>query len=182
MEIAKYKDQMDKAITHLEWELKWLQIGRASAWLVENIDVETPYGSMKVPQVGHVTVMDAQTIKIEPRDKTQTKYIEKAIYDAKTWLAPQNDWDYLMIKIPALTEERRREIVKQVKEMGEEIKASIRMARQDAMKETKKIYDDKEIWEDEHKRNEKEIDGLVKSKNDKVDETINQKADEIMTI
>ncbi|MBU0626316.1 ribosome-recycling factor [Patescibacteria group bacterium] len=55
------------------------------------MDVETPYGSMKIPQIGHVTVMDAQTIKIEPRDKTQTKYIEKAVYDSDSGLTPQNE-------------------------------------------------------------------------------------------
>ena len=87
-----------------------------------------------------------------------------------------------MIKIPPLTEERRTEIAKQVKEMGEDIKASIRQARQDAMKDTKKQFDDKEIGEDEHKRNEKEIENMVKDTNDKIDEHISNKAEEVMKI
>jgi ribosome recycling factor len=81
-----------------------------------------------------------------------------------------------------LTQERRAEIAKQVKGMGEEVKGRIRMARQDAMKDTKAIFDAKEIGEDESKRNEKEIDVLVKTMNDKIDELIKNKADEVMSI
>ena len=167
MDISPYKQQMDKAIAYFEWELKALQVGRASAGLVENIQVEASYGPMKIPQIAHVTLMDGQTIKIEPWDKNEIKHVEKAIYDADIWLAPQNEWSYIMIKIPALTQERRIEITKQVKAMGEEIKGRIRVARQEAMKDNKTIFDAKEIWEDESKRNEKEIDALVKSMNDK---------------
>lgn len=173
---------MEKAITHLEGELKALQVWRASAGLVENIDVETPYGNMKLPTLGHVTLMDAQTIKIEPRDKTQLKHIEKAIYDANTSLTPKNEWSYILIKIPPLTQERRLDIVKQVKAMGEEIKARLRMVRQDAMKESKRIFDAKEIGEDEHKRIEKDIDVAVKSMNEKVDEYAKNKSEEVMKV
>jgi len=132
--------------------------------------------------LGHVTLMDAQTIKIEPRDKTNLKHIEKSIYDADIWLAPQNEWSYVLIKIPPLTQDRRVEITKQVKALGEDIKARVRIARQDAMKESKRIFDAKEIGEDEHKRNEKEIDVVVKSMNDKVDEYIKNKSEEVMKI
>ena len=173
---------MDKSIQHLVNELKALHIGRASAWLVENIEVQASYWSMKVPQIAHVTIMDAQTIKIEPRDKNELKHIEKAIYDANAWLTPQNEWSYIIVKIPALTQDRRQEITKQVKAMWEDIKGRIRMVRQDAMKDTKRIFDDKEIWEDEHKRDEKEIDNLTKTFNEKVDELIKNKSDEVMTV
>jgi ribosome recycling factor len=81
-----------------------------------------------------------------------------------------------------LTQERRAEIAKQVKGMGEEVKGRIRMARQDAMKDTKTIFDAKEIGEDEHRRNEKDIDALVKSMNDKIDELIQNKAEEVMSM
>ena len=182
MDITPYKQQMEKAIAHLEAGLKALQIWRASTGLVENIDVETPYGNMKIPTLGHVTLMDAQTIKIEPRDKTNLKHIEKSIYDADIWLAPQNEWSYVLIKISPLTQDRRVEITKQVKALGEDIKARVRIARQDAMKESKRIFDAKEIGEDEHKRNEKEIDVVVKSMNDKVDEYIKNKSEEVMKI
>jgi len=182
MDLSEYKQQMDKSIQYLISELKALHIGRASAWLVENIEVEASYWAMKVPQIAHVTIMDAQTIKIEPRDKNELKHVEKAIYDANTWLTPQNEWSYIIVKIPSLTQERRQEISKQVKAMWEEIKGRIRMVRQDAMKDNKKIFDAKEIGEDESKRNEKEIDNLTKTFNDKVDELIKNKSDEVMTV
>lgn len=88
----------------------------------------------------------------------------------------------MIVKIPALTQERRVEITKQVKSMGEEIKGRVRLARQEAMKDNKTIFDAKEIGEDESKRNEKEIDALVKSMNEKIDELVKNKSDEIMTM
>ncbi len=183
MDIAPYKQQMQKAIEYLEKELKWLQMGRASAWLVENIDVNLSYGgSLKIPQVGHVTIMDAQTIKIETRDKGELKNVEKAIYDSNIWLTPKNEGSYIIIKIPPLTQERRQEIVKQVKAMWEEIKARIRLVRQDAMKDTKKQFDDKLIGEDTHKSNEKEIDSLVKTMNDNIDSIVKIKSEDVMKV
>ena len=182
MDITPHKQNMDKAIQYFVSELQGLQIGRAAPWLVENITVEASYGPMKISQVAHVTIMDAQTIKIEPWDKNELKHIEKAIYDANTGLTPQNEWSYLIVKIPALTQERRMEITKQVKAMGEEVKWRIRLARQEAMKQNKAIFEAKEIGEDESKRNEKEIDTLVKSQNDKVDELVKIKSDEIMVV
>jgi ribosome recycling factor len=182
MDLTPYRQLMDKAVQYFMSELKGLHVGRASAWLVEGITVEASYGPMKIPQIAHVTLMDAQTIKIEPRDKNELKHVEKAIYDANAWLTPQNEWTYVIIKIPPLTQERRMEITKQVKAMGEEVKWRIRVARQDAMKDNKAIFDAKEIGEDESKRNEKEIDVLVKSMNDKIDELVKNKSEEVMTI
>ncbi len=182
MDLTPYRQLMDKAIQYFTGELKALQVGRASAWLVENITVEASYGPMKIPQIAHVTLMDAQTIKIEPRDKNELKHVEKAIYDANVGLAPQNEGSYVIVRVPALTQDRRVEITKQVKAMGEEVKWRIRVARQDAMKDNKAIFDAKEIGEDESKRNEKEIDALVKTMNDKVDELVKNKSEEVMTI
>ncbi len=182
MDLTPHRQQMDKAIQFFVGELKALQVGRASAGLVENITVEASYGPMKIPQIAHVTIMDAQTIKIEPRDKNELKHVEKAIYDAGAWLTPQNERSYIIVRIPALTQERRAEIAKQVKGMGEEVKWRIRMARQDAMKDNKAIFDAKEIGEDESKRNEKEIDTVIKSMNDKIDELVKNKSDEVMSM
>ncbi len=182
MDMTPYRQLMDKAIQYFETELKGLQVGRASTGLVENITVEASYGPMKVPQIAHVTLMDAQTIKIEPRDKNELKHVEKAIYDANVWLTPQNEGSYVIVRIPALTQERRVEITKQVKAMGEEVKWRIRVARQDAMKNNKSIFDAKEIGEDESKRNEKDIDALVKIMNEKIDDLVKNKSEEVMTI
>jgi len=183
MDIAPYKHQMQKAVEYLEKELKALQVGRASAWLVENIDVNLSYGwSLKIPQVWHVTIMDAQTIKIETRDKGELKNVEKAIYDSNIGLTPKNEGSYIIIKIPPLTQERRQEIVKQVKSMWEEIKARVRLVRQDAMKDTKKQFDDKLIGEDAHKSNEKDVDNLVKSMNDNIDSIVKIKSEDVMKV
>jgi len=182
MDISPYTDQMQKAINYLENEFQSLQIGRASSSLVENISVEASYGSMKIPQIAHITILDPQTLKIEPRDKKETKNIEKAIYDAELWLSPQNEWDYVMIKIPALTQDRRTDITKKIKTMWEETKAQLRQVRQDGMKTTKKLLDDKEISEDQNKNNEANIDGLVKDFNTQIDNLVKLKSDEIMTV
>ena len=82
MDLTSHRQQMDKALQFFMGELKALHVGRASAGLVENIMVEASYGPMKIPQIAHVTLMDGQTIKIEPRDKNELKHVEKAIYDA----------------------------------------------------------------------------------------------------
>ena len=173
---------MEKSIQFFLWELKALQVGRASAGLVENITVEASYWSMKVPQIAHVTLMDGTTLKIEPRDKNELKHVEKAIYDANVGLTPQNEWSYIIVRVPTLTQDRRTEITKQVKAMGEEIKGRIRVARQDAMKDNKTVFDAKEIWEDESKRNEKDIDALVKAMNEKIDDMVKNKSAEVMTV
>lgn len=108
--------------------------------------------------------------------------IAKAIYDAELWLAPQNEWMYVLIKIPALTQERRDEISKKVKSMWEETKAKVRVSRQDAMKATKKLLEDKEISENENKVNEANIEELTKEFNTKIDNLVKAKADEVMKI
>ncbi len=182
MDTTPYKDQMQKATSYLEHEFQSLQIGRASTGLVENITVQASYGDMKIPQVANVTILDAQTLKIEPWDKKESKNIEKAIYDAEIGLAPQNEGDYVMIKIPPLTQDRRTEIARKIKIMWEDTKAQLRQIRQDGMKTTKKLLDDKEISEDQNKINENNIDNLVKDFNTQVDNLVKIKSEEIMKL
>lgn len=182
MDTTPYKTQMDKALHYLENEFMSLQLGRASTWLVENITVHASYGDMKVPQIAHVTILDPQTLKIEPRDKKECGAIAKAIFDAELWLTPQNEGSHILIKIPALTEERRNEISKKVKSMWEETKAKIRIVRQDAMKATKKLLENKEISENENKANEANIEDLVKEYNTKIDNLVKAKSEEVMKI
>lgn len=182
MDLSSYQQQIDKAISHLDLELKSLQLGKASAGLVENVNVNASYGMMKIPQVAHVTVMDAQTIKIEPWDKGENKNIEKAIYDADLGITPKNEGEYVLVSIPPLTEERRREVAKQVKAMGEDIKAQVRRIRQDAQKASKTLLENKEISEDEHKGNENKVDDITKNANTKIDDMVKSKSEELMKI
>lgn len=180
MEIAPFKDQMQKALNYLENEFKTLQLGRASTGIVENVTVHANYGDMKLPQVAHITILDPHTLKIEPWDKKECGNITKAIYDAELWLTPQNEWSHVMIKIPPLTQDRRIEISKRVKTMWEETKAKIRTSRQDAMKTTKKLLDSKEISENQNKINENNVEELTKEFNTKIDNLVKLKSDEIM--
>lgn len=182
MDITPFKTQMDKSFNYLENEFMWLQLGRATPGLVENITVHASYGDMKVPQIAHVTILDTQTLKIEPRDKKECGAISKAIFDAELWLTPQNEWSHVIIKIPALTEERRNEICKMVKSMWEDTKAKIRVIRQDAMKATKKLLEDKEISENENKVNESNIEDMIKEYNTKIDNLVKAKSEEVMKI
>jgi len=173
---------MNNAIDYLKTELKSIQVWKASPGMLDNINVVASYGSMKIPQIAHITVLDPQTLKIEPWDKKECKNIEKAIYDAKLWLAPQNEWWHIFVKVPEVTKERRMEISKKIKSMWEETKAQIRKIRQDAQKINKTMLTDKEISEDEHKNNETDIDNLTKENNKIIETITKEKADNILQV
>jgi len=182
MDMTDCTQQMDKALDYLKNELKSIQVGRATPTMLENVNVETNYGAMKLPQLWHVTVMDAMTIKVEPRDKKELWNIERGIHSANLWVTPRNEGEYILVKVPELTQERREEIVKKVKAMAEDTKAQLRVARHDAMKMSKKLLEEKEISEDEHKNNEVDIDNLTKEKSAIIDEYISKKSEDVMKI
>ena len=182
MELANYEQQMKKAIAYLEQEFMGLQVWRATTWLVDNLNVTTDYWVMKLNALAHVTVMDNTTLKIEPWDKASSKGIANAIYEADMWVWVDNQWSHILVKIPALTQERRDQIAKQVKSMWEDTKTQIRQSRQDAMNDTKKQFAAKAISEDEHKANEKNIEELTKQQSAKVDNLVKLKVDELMKI
>ena len=182
MDIKSFKEQMQKIIDHLKGELKSIQVGRASTTMLDSVVVKASYGDMKINGLAHISVLDAQTIKVEPWDKKEGKHIATAIYDADLGLTPNNEGDYVMVKIPELTKERREEIAKKVKSMGEDVKARIRVVRQDALKATKNLLNDKEISEDENKNNEIDIDNLTKDMNNKIEEMIKEKSDDVLNM
>ena len=182
MELSVYDQQMKKSIAYLEQEFAGLQVGRATTGLVDNLNVETEYGVMKLNTLAHITVMDTTTLKIEPRDKAGSKHIANAIYEADLGVGLDNQGSHILIKIPALTQERRDHIAKQVKAMGEDTKTQLRQIRQDAMSDTKKSFTAKEISEDTHKANEKNIDELTKKRSTQIDTVVKVKIDEVMKI
>lgn len=182
MDLSAIQSQMTKAVDYLHTEIKSIQVGRASTTMVDSVTVKASYGEMKVPQIAHVSVLDAQTLKIEPRDKKETKHIASAIYDAELGFTAVNEGDYVMVKVPELTKERRMEIAKKVKAMGEDVKARVRVARQDGHKASKQLLTDKEISEDEHKNNEQDIDNLTKKFNEEIEKIVKEKSDDIMTL
>lgn len=173
---------MQKIVDYFTQELMGIQVGRASKWLVEHIKVDAGYGFMAIGQLANITLPDNQTIRIEPWDKTSLSPMEKWIYNADTGLSPQNQWDYLLIKVPALTSERREQFKKQVSKMAEDTKARLRQARQEELKSIKKEFEEKLISEDDRKFADKQVDETTKTFTDKIDQLTKAKHEDIMTI
>lgn len=180
--LTKAKEGIKKAINHLELEYSKLQLGRANPIMVESIMVEQ-YGSMQPLQnMAAVSNLDAQTLSIKPWDKTVIHAIAKAINDANLGLNPQTMADSILIKVPPLTEERRKEISKVAKNMAEEAKVGIRNARAESMKVIKKAEDDKDISEDERKDLESDLQKVIDEANKNIDTHYKNKDTDIMKI
>jgi len=175
------KESMEKAISHLESELQKVRAGKANPAMLENIMVDY-YGS-KVPisNTASVTTQDARTLIIQPWEKAMLTPIEKGIQMANLGLNPQNDGVLIRIMVPALTEERRRDLTKMAKSYGEDAKVGIRTARKDAMEQIKKSQKDG-LPEDEAKGGETQVQTLTDTHVTKVDKHIEQKEKEIMTV
>lgn len=173
---------MDKSIQSLKGELAKVRTGRASTALVEPVHVDYYGSSVPLNQVANVTTPDARTIQISPWEAGMIGAIEKAILAANIGLTPQNDGKVIRIPLPAMTEERRKEMVKLVKKMGEETKVAVRNHRREANDEVKKQEKAKTLSEDDAK---KALD-LVQKKTDEkiaeVDKVVAGKEKEIMTI
>ena len=180
--VDQAKENMDKAIAHLEDELTKVRAGKANSSLVADIMVDA-YG-MPTPmnQLANVTTPDAKTISIKPWDKGNLEEIEKAIFNANIGLTPQNDGENVRLNIPPLTEDRRKDLVKQAKAIGETAKISLRTARQDAIQHIKKVHKEEGLSEDMEHQREDEVDLVTKEYGDKVDAIINAKEKEILTI
>ncbi len=181
MEIDMAQEDMDNSLSHLKRELQKIRTGKASPAMLSGIKV--PYYGSQTPlnQVSNVSTQDARTLVIQPWEKSMLGPIEKAIFEANLGLTPQNDGELIRINIPPLTEERRRELVKQAKGLGEEAKVSIRNARHKAMDSIKKAV--KQGYpEDAGKRRETEVQDTTNDFSKKVDETIEAKEKEIMTV
>ena len=180
--LANLQQELSKATNHMQNELSKLQAWRANPAIVEDIYVMA-YGSLgPLKNIAAVSIMDASTIVIQPWDKSIIRDIEKGISDAKIGLNPSNNGETLMIKIPPLTEERRRDLVKIASRLGEEGKVGIRNIRQEFKKKIDKSKADKEISEDEAKVYEanlqKEIDKWIKQ----IEDMLKVKEVEIMKV
>ncbi len=175
------EESMNKAIEHLESELLSIRAGKATPIMLDGIKVDY-YGSPTlISQVAAVNVGDARTLVIKPWEKNMIPSIEKAINEANLGFNPQNDGDIIRIPIPRLTEERRKDLVKQAKAEGENTKISIRNARQDANQELKQLQKDG-VSEDLVKSAEKDIQDMTSTFTKQVDQIISTKEEEIMTV
>ncbi len=178
MIILDITEKLDKAIANLEKRFTTVRAGRANPSSLDGIVVEY-YGSMTpLKQLATISVPEARQLLIKPFDKSCLSAIEKAIFNSNLGYTPGNDGETIRIIIPELTEERRKELAKQVKALAEEGKVSIRNIRHDALEEVKKS----EFPEDEEKAIEKEIQDLVNDYNKKVEEKLKEKEQELLTV
>lgn len=179
---SEAKEQMEKAIEALKKQLAAIRTGRANTALLEPVRVSY-YGSMTpLNQVASVTIADARLIVVKPWEKNLLKDIEKAIVDANLGLMPSNDGEVVRVPVPALSEERRKDYVKQAKSKGEDAKVAIRNARRDANEMLKSATKDGEISEDDEKRGLKTVQDLTDAYVKKVDELLAHKEQEIMEV
>jgi len=179
--LSKSKEQMESAKAFLEESLKTYRAGKANPMIFNNVMVDY-YGSLcPIPQVASVSTPDAKTILIQPWEKKLIGAIEKAIMDANVGMTPQNNGEAIRCNVPALTEERRRELIKKAKTEGENAKTVVRNSRRDAMDALKKLIKDglaEDMEKDFEDKVQKATDAVVKA----VDEMVAVKEKEILTV
>lgn len=175
------EERMEKAIASLKKELAALRAGRATSSLVDRIQAEY-YGALTpINQLGNITIPDSRTLMIQPWDKTSISAIEKAIMKSDLGLTPSNDGSAIRLVIPALTEERRGELVKLTKKYGEEAKVAIRNIRRDANDDIKKL-EKNGMPEDESRRHQDEIQKQTDKYVAEIDKVLAAKEKEIMEV
>lgn len=177
--VSMTKQEMDAAIKHLEHAFQKIRAGRASTTMVQDVMVEYYGAPTPLSQVANVMVPDAMTISIQPWDKTAIGAIEKAIINSNLGFAPSNNGENIILNVPPLTEERRRELAKQAKAEAEASKVTVRNARQEGMKDLRKIDG---VSEDLIKDNESKIQVLTDNYVKTCDDHFKVKEAEIMKV
>ena len=182
VDFKEFNRKMDKTIEVLQEDFGAIRTGRPNARVLDRITV--PYYGVDTPitQVGSVTSPDARTLVIQPWDTTLLKPMEKAIQVSDLGINPQNDGRVIRLVFPPLNEERRKELTKQVKTLGEGGKVAVRNVRRDAMDYLKKLKKNSEITEDDQKKAEKELQELTDKYIKKVDEVCAVKEKELMEL
>lgn len=175
------KETMNSAIVHLENELIKIRAGKANPHMLDGLTVDYYGVTSPLSQVSNISTPDAKTIFIQPWDKSMIEPIEKAILKANLGFNPANNGEVIRIAVPPLTEERRKQLVKQVRGVGEDAKVSIRNSRRDT-NEGLKALKKEGIPEDEIKKAEEEVQKLTDNFSKKVDEMLDKKEKEIMTV
>jgi len=175
------KERMEKAIEHLDNELLRIRAGKANVHILDGIVVEYYGTPTPLNQVSNISTPDAKTLMIQPWEKTMIDPIEKALMNSNVGITPVNNGEVIRLVIPQLTEERRRTLVKQVKNEGENARVSIRTSRRDANDEYKQMQKDG-LSEDEAKTAEDQIQKLTDEFTEQIDKIVNAKEEDIMTI
>ena len=179
--IEAVKEKMQGSVTYLDEDLKTYRAGKANPAVFNSVVVNY-YGTMTpIPQVASIATPDARTMLIQPWDRTLLKPVEKAIMDANLGFTPQNNGEVIRINIPAITEERRKELVKKARNAGENAKVAVRNARRDAIESLKKLQKEG-LPEDTEKDFEDEVQKLTDNFSKKIEEILAAKEKEIMTV
>lgn len=186
MTIADIKNnaqqKMNKSIENLKNDLSKVRTGRAHSGLLDHVKVDYYGNPTPVSQVASVTVIDARTLGVQPWEKNMLPVIEKAIRESDLGLNPANMGDLIRVPTPALTEERRKELVRLVKSEGEEGKIAVRNVRREANDALKKMVKDKECSEDDERRAQDDVQKLTDKFVAEIDKLISEKEKDVMTV
>ena len=180
--IAQTEHKMKATVEHTREEFVKIRTGRASTGLLDQIKVDYYGCPTPLTQVAQVGVGDARTLTVQPWEKNMVKVVEKAIRDSDLGLNPATSGDVIRVPLPPLTEERRRELSKVVRGMGEDSKVAIRNLRRDANTHVERLTKDKEISEDDERRAETEVQKLTDKYVAEIDKVVAEKEKEIMTV
>lgn len=176
------KNQMSKAIESLKYQLTKIRTGRASPRILDNVIVDYYGTPTPIKQVGQISTPEARLLQIQPFDKTMISAIEKAIFAANLGVTPSNDGNFVRIPFPALTEERRKEQVKEIKKIAEDSRVAIRNIRRDQNELVKKAEKDKTLSEDLSKKYQAEVQTITDKYIKEVDTLAHAKEEELLTI
>lgn len=180
--IKNTDDKMAKSIKHLETEFSEIRAGRANPSVLDKVRIDYYGTPTPVNQVAAVSVTEARTLTIQPWDTSLLRAIEKAIQTSDIGINPQNDGKLIRMIFPPLTEDRRKEIVKDISKMGEEAKVAIRSIRREAMDKLKAMKKSSEITEDDQKHGEKKIQEITDNHIKSIDSMTEKKQKQIMEI
>ena len=180
--LEKTKDWIAKALSHLETEFSKLQAWRANPAMIEDIRIESYWSLQPIKNVANISVMDSQTLSIMPWDRSQIHAIAKAITESWIGLNPQTMADSVLIRVPAVTEERRKDLIKLVAKTGEQAKVAIRNERREANEAIKKMEKTSELTEDDSKKAQDEVQKLTDSHIKMIDDMLAKKEKDIMEV
>lgn len=180
--VKVYQEKMTKTVGVLKEEFNAVRAGRANPHILDKITVDYYGQATPLQQVGNITVPEARMIQIQPWDASVIKAIEKALNMSDIGITPSSDGKVIRLVFPELTEEKRKELTKKVKHLGEEAKVAVRNIRRDAVQDFKKQEQDKLLTEDDLKDLETEIQELTDKFVKEIDKAVEEKTKEIMTV
>lgn len=175
-------EKMAKSVDTLKHDLAKVRTGRAHTGLIDHLRVDYYGSDMPINQVANVTLSDARTISIQPFEKKMVQVVEKAIRDSDLGVNPATSGDMIRVPMPALTEERRKELAKIVKHEGENAKVAVRNIRRDAIAHVKALLKEHEVSEDDDKRAEKEIQALTDKSIGDIDKLVADKEKDLLAV